>query len=317
LVDLHQKNCTLLSSEVSNDITHVHDFIYNAASALLSAENVVFVREKHLWLIPSILIVSAIFTVLAMVGVFLAWRHEMNKKLRHFYSYWLPPLMILLITCWMIAMGGSVATAISDDACLSGSQDGSTQVTLEGLLTAYGVHSSDPIYRYITAYTSNCSYSEDPSKSIEELEEKVQNLAYFMNRTMEEIDTVGLGKLSSHCNGNDRSDFFLRGAQDVTKCLTNIERGLERVEGALSCDRVHQLYDAAVNQSTCSDAASSEAWGFIFSLTVGVLTMILISLRESWQQTLGDDNSRLGVTEHLSSSGAFEQDNPEENQNSR
>jgi hypothetical protein len=264
LVGVYQNNYTILLSEVSRDVAPVHNFIHNATSALSSEEILVFVTEKHLWLIPTVLLVSALSTVLAIFGPFLAQRHEVNKTFAHFFSFWLPSLMILLsMTCWTTAMGGSVATAISVDACLAGSQSGSPHDTIEGLLTAHGAHSSDPIYRYISAYTSKCSYSEDPSTYIMEMQDKVQNLTDFMQRTLVEIDKIGLGNLSTNCKGKDGFDFFLSGTQDVTRYLTNIERALEGMVVALSCERVNELYDDAVNQSICSDAASSIAWGFI------------------------------------------------------
>lgn len=41
--------------------------------------------------------------------------------------------------------------------------------------------------------------------------------------------------------------------------------------------------------------------------------MILILLGALWQQKLGDEHGRLGVTEHSSSSGTYEQENTAQN----
>lgn len=218
-------------------------------------------------------------------------------------------MMILLsMACWIIAMGGSVVAAISVDACLSGSKTGSPQNTIEGMLTAYGVQSTDPIYGYVSAYLSKCSHSDGPSKSIEDLMGKVQVLTDEMSHVLSKIGNIGQEDLNIYCTGKDRIDFFLKGSNAVTQCLADIQSGLKGLDVAFSCERVHHLYDEAVNKSVCSTAASSIATGFIYFVFIGILTMVLISLRASWQQEVGDPDSNLGTTEHSSSSGTFDQD---------
>jgi hypothetical protein len=290
LVDLYMANYTFLSTDVSRNITQVRDFLDYTESVILSAENVLQTTGQYLWVIPTILIASAALTLLALSGVFLAWRRDFNITVQHFFSYGMLPLMVLLsLACWVMAIGGAVASAMSADACLSGSQSGSPTDTMEGILAAYDMGSSTPLYQFINAYATNCTSFEDPSNFIEELEEKLSDITDFIWRGLTKVDAAGPENIEAKCQGKDSLEIFLNGTRIVAEYLTDIQRALANVSSTLSCSRINYLYDATVNQSMCSIAASSVAFGFIFFLLMGFFTMVLISLRASWQQQKVDE----------------------------
>jgi hypothetical protein len=284
LIDLYVANYTFLSTEVSRNVSQVQDFLDYAESVLHSAENMLQTTEQHLWVIPTVLVVSVVLTVLALAGVFLAWKREFNNNLQKFFSYGMLPLMALLsLTCWAMAIGGVVASAVSVDACLSGSQSGSPEDTIESILVSYDMGSSTPLYRFVNAYATNCTSFEDPSNFIEELEGKLSNVTDFIWRGLTKVDAAGQENIEAQCQGKDNLEIFLNGTRVVAEYLTDVQRAIINVSSTLSCARVNHVYDEAVNQSICSTSASSVAFGFIFFLLMGVFTMVMISLRASWQ----------------------------------
>ena len=116
------------------------------------------------------------------------------------------------------------------------------------------------------------------------MQENVDNIW----RQISIVDSIGRAKLIDKCGGEYLLD-FLTGSRNIAKLLTAIRRSLRTASESLECDQLYPIYTQTVHDSLCTDAASAASYGFIMFLVLAISTMIMISLRASWLQSIEEE----------------------------
>lgn len=102
------------------------------------------------------------------------------------------------------------------------------------------------------------------------------------------IDSIGRAKLIRECGGDALVD-FVTGARNVAKLLTSMRRSLRSASGHLECDRLYPIYSQTVHEDLCMNTALASSYGFILFLILAITTSVMITLRASWLQSIGDE----------------------------
>jgi hypothetical protein len=292
MVELLNTNYTNLAHQVSGNLSDVNEVLQYYEEVLSIVETSFNEADKYLWLVPTMLFTLSLTTALIMVGVCCSWKRQSSRRFQRCTSYGiLPVLIVLCLSCWFIATGSAIATAVGGDACMSGSSSGSPDETISAVLRAKNMDdSTSPLYKYISAYTTGC-HKVDPVEFISSIESEVQTTVDFIWNSLSKVDAVGQVNLEQYCGGEKGVlGNFLVGSQDLAEFLASIQKALDSASTSLSCQRINAIYVQAVNESICTEVTSGYAWGFIFFLCVGISTMAMITLRASWRHKIGEEN---------------------------
>lgn len=283
-------NFTSLAQQVFGNVSNMNGYLQYCNAILSVVENSYKETENYMWLVPTILLTLSLTTAVVVAGSCFSRTRQSTQRFQNFVSYGMLPLLIALsLSCWLVAAGSALATAVGWDACLSGLSLGSPNETALAVLRAENVDSNNIFYEIISTYTSGC-HGYDPAEFILTLEKQVQNVSDFIEQSLTKVDAVGQDNLEQFCGNVDELGKFLSGSRDLQKFLTSIRKDLDSAANSLSCRRINKIYVEAVNKSVCTDLTTAASWGFIFFLCIGISTMAMITLRASWRYEIREEN---------------------------
>jgi hypothetical protein len=240
--------------------------------------------DSKLWLMPAILLFLSSTTMMTMLGVFLSWRRESNSRLQFLLSYsFLPALIVLSCSCWIILSVASVGSSIASDVCLYGRDDSSPDELFSTLL-----NNSQITYKYLAAYTGGCR-EDVPTMDLSEMETTVQEIIDYVWQNLSDLDAIGRPNLIKLCGNTSNLESFLSNARDLAKLLISVRKALSSTRSSLSCDQVYPIYTSLVHDTVCTDTAAALSSAVILFFILGVMTMIMISLRAAWSYKVDED----------------------------
>jgi hypothetical protein len=120
-----------------------------------------------------------------------------------------------------------------------------------------------------------------------EFEENLQTAVDSIWHTISVADSVGREELSSKC-GNDVEP-LLDAARNLARSLTWTRKALISAIGSLKCGPIHEIYVEAIHQSFCQEGGEGVAWAFILFSVVGIGAMVMVSLRSSLYNHVGEE----------------------------
>jgi hypothetical protein len=291
MIDVYDDGSLYLGveEEIANTTKDVGTFLEYIDNALIVTETTTDTAEVYLWLVPGVLLITICATVAISIGTVYSWRRKSSQRMQNFLSYLvLPCLLIVSLACWSIAIASAIGSAVAADACTAGYVNGSPATTIQNILLVEGVDTTSFLSQMIRTYTMSCTGS-DPTDILSSYGMNTTALTEEIWQYLIAVDSTGRDELSAMCGGDNNITTFLHTFQDLAQQLENVSRSLESASLSLSCPRINAIYDEAVNQTLCMQSADSLAYGFILFLTMGVTTMVLISLRASWGQVIAED----------------------------
>lgn len=279
-----------VGATIANITKDVNTFVEYTEKALSVTETSIDTAQLYLWLVPIVLLGTLCATVAISIGVAISWRRKSSQKILKFLScVVLPFLMVISLACWAIAIASAMGSAVAADACTSGHSDGSPAITIQDILETEEVEPTSYLAQMIRAYTMSCSGSDPTDVVVYSHGMNTTAITETIWEYLIVVDSIGRNELNAICDGDNTINVFLQRFQELAQHLEIVSRSLESVSLSLSCPRINELYDKAVNQSLCMQSADSLAFGFILFLIMGITTMVLISLRASWGQVIADD----------------------------
>lgn len=290
MINVYRDDYLDVEETVTRNTEEMYNFVEYFDDALIITERVTNQAEVYLWLVPGILLSTLCVTVAVSFGTIFSWRRESSQRMQLLLSYLaLPILMSVSLTCWVLAITSAVGSAVAADACLAGASNGSPALTIQKMLLAEGVDETSFLAQMIGAYSTSCSGS-GPTDIIFTHGEETTAIIKTIWQYMIAVDSIGRDELNDMCGVGNDVNMFLQSFRDLAQHLTTVSRALESVSISLSCPRINDLYDQAVNKSLCRQSADSLANGFLFFLAIGVTTMVLVTLRASWGQVIVEDS---------------------------
>ncbi|GAX22798.1 hypothetical protein FisN_24Lh079 [Fistulifera solaris] len=291
MIDVYEDGSLYLGvkEKIGNTTKDVGTFVEYMHDALILTETTAHTLDVYLWLIPGALLSTIGATVAVTIGAVFSWRRKSSQRMQNFLSYLvLPCLLIASLVCWSIAIASAMGSAVAADACTAGDWNGSPAATIQDILSAEGVDTSSFLSQLVRTYTMSCTGS-DPTDILATHGMNTTALTEEIWQYLVAVDSIGRDELNAMCGGGNSFTTFLQTFQDLVQQLENVSRSLESASLSLSCPRINAIYEEAVNQTLCMQSADSLAYGFILFLTLGVTTMVLISLRASWGQVILED----------------------------
>ena len=289
MISVYKRDYSGVEEAIANTTKDVDTFVEYMDEALTVAETSTDTAEVYLWLVPGVMLSTVFATVAISVGAIFSWRRQSSQRTQYILSFLvLPFLMLISLACWAIAIASAMGSAVAADGCTSGYANGSPALTIQNIMSTEGVEVTSHLAQMIQTYTMSCS-GIDPTEVVYSHGMNATAITETIWEYLIVVDSIGRDKLSAMCGGDNDIDVFLQRFQELAQQLEAVSRSLESVSLSLSCPRINKLYDEAVNQSLCTQSADSLAYGFILFLTMGVTTMILITLRASWGQVIAED----------------------------
>jgi F0F1-type ATP synthase assembly protein I len=282
---------TLMESEfieleniMSKTFTTIKLFVEKAGTSLDDLEYAVEQTDKLLWAIPGILLGTAALTTTAMLAVLLAWKGRSGKVFQATMTYCVLPLLIVIcVACWVTAIGASVATMVTGDACVG--QVGPDEA-IQNILQRHEVDLNSTIFQFLSAYTNGCK-GRDPTQELYDLESRLQTSINTLWRHISTVDSIGRSELEAACGNSLESQ--LEAARNLAKSLTSIRKALDSTTATLKCDLVNPIYIDAVHGGLCDETADGAAWGFLFFFIIAITTMVMITMRSTWYHELEEE----------------------------
>jgi hypothetical protein len=278
-----------VEAQVSENVNEVTKILNIFTDALEIIEKTAHETETYIWVVPGILVGLSVVTAIALFGAFLSRKRDSNRRFQRFLAYFILPFLIATsLVCWLVATAAATTTAVWSDACMSGSSNGSPAATIHAILAAKEVDPDSILRKFISAYSLGCQ-GNDPATTLSELQSEVHAIVETIWQYLLAVDSAGRSSLEGICGEGNQITPFLAGFRDLAKQLTSVSRALESASASLSCSRIHEIYDDAINQSLCNDVASASALGFLIFFVIGITTMTMITLRASWFHEIDED----------------------------
>lgn len=287
VLDLMNGSYSGLTSQVSANVSEINDALMDTERAVEGVGKTFHTFRRYLWILPTVLFPLFFVVTLAMSGGYLSMKRQSSQQFREMLSKWILPLMVFLsISCFAIAMVFAVAAAVGSDACLADSSSGSPQITIEKVLNT--TFSTEVWLTLALDVASGCT-NEVSIEYVAKLHQETQRIINFIWKSLAQVDAVGQGNLVEYCGADDDLVEFLDGVRKLVKKLYSAQRALKSANETLSCENLYPIYDSAVNELICDDTVSATAWGFVLFLTMGVASMVILSLRASWSYNVAED----------------------------
>ena len=144
-----------LQGSISDNMTDIEEVLQIFEDAADMMEVSFDGAESVMWLVPGLLLAVSIVTALATFGVILAWKQESGLRLQRCMSYGLLPTLALLCgLCWILGIATTVTTTLGADFCLSGTESGTPDATIQNMLATNGDLPNSTKHQFIGAYTS-------------------------------------------------------------------------------------------------------------------------------------------------------------------
>ena len=139
----------------------------------------------------------------------------------------------------------------------------------------------------ITFCSQKGCQGEDPTELFTEVEERLQTAIDYIWQTISIADSIGRDHLSLTC-GSDVSG-LLNGARDLARSLTWTRKALISAVESIQCGPINAVYVDAVHDSFCTEGGQGMAWAFILFSIVGIGAMVMVSLRASLYNQIGEE----------------------------
>jgi len=278
---------------VSRELSPVEDFLQGFEKALKSGETAHEEYETYIWFIPGLLFGVICVTMIAMAGVLLSCTRKSSLQFQGVLSYSvLPFLVVMSLVAIIISMGAAVSVAVADDACNGGSDDGAPSDTVLAVLETFNVSASNRAHDFVVAYTGACSDEDtDPTTGLQHLEGDVQTAVDEVWKTLANVESIGVSALVETCGTTDDNvERLLGDARSLARALTTMRRAIGGAVSTLRCDQIYPLYIRTVEGSLCTEAAPTIAWAFLLFFAMGVVMMLMITLRASWRHEVEADD---------------------------
>lgn len=144
-----------MTESSQENIHFVRNLLHSLDEGFTAYETTMTETEEWLWVIPAVLFSVSILTIIAMAGVFLAWRGKSGKNVQNTIAYVvLPLLMAATVACWMIVIFASLGTMVGSDACTASNSKGSPDETIQQILSAVNLETNSTTFQIVQAYTN-------------------------------------------------------------------------------------------------------------------------------------------------------------------
>jgi hypothetical protein len=280
---------------ISNNISLLANMTSNLDDAINVGESFRVTIYKYIWLAPTIVVILWTLVAIVSFGVFLSSKRKSSRKIQWILSYTVLPLLFLTSTaCWVSGCLLSILTAIGYDVC--------TEATLgKTILTALGTSQfsrNQVVFAAIEQFVLGCVGEEAITFSAVQVE--LKQAETLLSKYLTTADSIGWKKIEDYCGQGNLIKDFSSSLRENVASLENVQNAVDAIADSLSCSPLHSQYlklqDLACNQLT--DAIS---WGFLWFIIIGILSMILVSLRASWRYKIDDENEvneNMVVDEH-------------------
>lgn len=257
-------------------------------SVVAAADPYVSSARRYLW-VPPVLLFSLSLGVGALIlGVYSAWQRKSSSRYQNWLSYGvLPFVVICVLSCWVFLLGSIISTSIVSDICWSTNPEGSPTRTIDQVLQNTFFAIGSPLFEYTTSMTHGCN-STDPTLAVDTLSKRTESVVEIMRSTLLLINTAGSDDVASLCNSNtgivaSEDNYFISSLPRLIDHYSTVQVNLDTLVDTLSCEKTHELFTTAVEESLCTEIASSLSWACALFLLLGVSTMVIITLRASWR----------------------------------
>jgi hypothetical protein len=276
-----------MQEEFAMSLGEIMEALKATDAALDTVDQYFTQTNNHLWVVPCFLMIVGAVSIVSVTGVYFAWKDDSSRSFQRTLSYGLLPcLVICSLCCWAMAITLGMAAAMASDGCLYGSlQTGSPGDLIEATVQQMG---NSTILDYVQVYTGDCA-NEEATNPLTTVDDHIAAIVNMIWALASQLESTESSELIQQC-GSDNIHGFLRETTDQAKLLTVISKTLKSSIEALSCSRVQPVYVEVVNESMCSEAASSVSLAFLFFMLMGISTMGMITLRASWTQQAHEEN---------------------------
>jgi hypothetical protein len=278
---------TIIQSQMKNDLFEMTGAVNITYMALNTIETYYDHVSAYIYLIPGILLPVGALVLVGACGVIVAWRNASSKRLQRILFYGILPCLIAFsLACWIVTVGAAITTAVGSDSCLYNSvYNGSPSAMIEALLNESESNRNGVMQQYVSFYSSDCN--GEPSLALAALENDVQNFIDYVWKYLSQIQATNTSVIDS-CGSAELMNFLI-GARDLAKLMASTRRAVASSLNALSCERAQPIYLEVVNDGICNKSVAATAWSFVLFLAIALSSMVMISLRASWRQQIGEE----------------------------
>jgi hypothetical protein len=305
-----------LREELMTQLELGNAIVEKVESGLASLESSVATSVEYMWVIPGLLLAISFLAMTSILAVVLAWKNKSGIRFQIFMSWVVLPFLIIVATsCWVVVLMASLSSMVGTgkcsarlsycsnvsftfahkstkfhhkDFCTASSADGSPDQTVQEILSLHQLGYNDTIYQLTSAYTNQCK-GPDPTQTLHDLEEDVQEHLDTIWRQMSKIDSIGRAQLIDKCGDGDAFTAMLTGARNLAKLLTAIRRSLSSMSRSLQCDHINPIYVVAAHETLCTKTLDASAYGFVMFLITAICSMVMITLRASWLRHIQEE----------------------------
>uniref|UniRef100_A0A7S1UXK6 Protein tweety homolog n=1 Tax=Grammatophora oceanica TaxID=210454 RepID=A0A7S1UXK6_9STRA len=254
-------------------------------------------------IIPYVLIPSFL-----LVALMMTWFDASFPTYTCVVQWFFLPLFILITSIAFVLSAAVLTGAVANaDFCSGESPDQSIppnpDETVLSILSKTGVQDDELVYKMVTFYVKQC-ISEDPFGFIGEYRDEIQIADEQIRSLTDAMDSVTLSRLNFVCGRDFAPVEALLSSMSANLDILR-DNALAALE-LLRCSRITPIYTATVYRGTCTFSVTGVTWLFASSLVVGVMGMLMITLRSSMWDEVYDENQDgmdrslpLGETEEL------------------
>jgi hypothetical protein len=272
----------LIKVEIRANIEGAVSVLKSIDSVLEGVETGIESVDNMLWVLPTILATSIVVTIMALLGVVVAWRGGISsgERLDTSMSYFVLPLLIIITTIgWILVLCTCFGTVLIFDFCTAGPYPGTPDTTIATILTSLDLDSST--FQLVNAYTTGWQ-GVDPTAELVALEKIIEEKGEMISTLSMQVGTISLDVLREECGADSQVDEFVSGISTLLWLFGSIRQSLGTTRTAMDCPGINRLYTRAFHESICTDVATASAAGFVLFFLVVISNMSLITLLASW-----------------------------------
>lgn len=285
MLNLFGGEYVVLQETIKGSLYDIDRVLFGIEESINFLEVVSDGARAFFWVVPTLLFGVSTLIAFALFGVVLSWKKESNFRFQLFLSYGVLPMFIFSsCCCWIVAVISALVAAMGNDACTQGEASGYPGQTIHHIMQAKGVEQGGLVGAFVAAITQGCDAS-DPSSILLGLEANIQVAVDITWRHLSSVDAAGRFNLVEMCGG-EKIEQLLVDTRDTARLMTLIRTAFHSMSSSLGCSRVQPIYHEAIHDSMCTTGMAASSWAFVLFLSVGVVTMAMVSIRASWIQNI-------------------------------
>jgi len=288
-----------VTSELVTNLNGLSDFNIRGAITLeetlqeasTEQEEISFEMDLYSWwfyVTLGFILLLDLLCIIFICGVITAWCGKQPVAFNKFQTFIAMPIFSFLVNIsWLFTSGFALAAVLNADVCT-----GSPEENLVAIFHEKEAEMNPLLFGMTKYYVEGCASSPKPDKPtafVDSFDSFVDTAITSSKMFLGNFTDVDPDQLASECGSNNVA-VVLQDLSSFSDSLASVSEGSSSTIESLRCSNFNPIATGIFHDAICYDSADGLAVIFVMLFVIVVCSMIMITLRVSWQP-VADENS--------------------------